>query len=223
MSPRLSPCDFFCERQNALWLGLEVACILAQTMGPLVNSGTLPFSIGAVVYYVPVAVTEAVGVMLVRAAIRGNPDAPVLLLPVILWSFTDLYHVADMVAWFLFKDSMPSLPVLHVFSYAFTIGWLSDMLGLLNLMLIIVLRTVRLSQEKAELAAEVTAAEELQLLLMSRASRPTPGYRVETEYRRAGQVGGDFSLSSHAKRMTPWWQSLATSPGRDCRRPCGFR
>ncbi len=46
-------------------------------------------------------------------------------------------------------------------------------------LLILLRRTIRLTREGADLAAEVAAAEELQLLLLARASRPTPGYRVQ--------------------------------------------
>ena len=186
------------RRQTALWLGLELLVVLINLTDPLVGAGLLPLSFGLGEVFLRPLVTEVlVFVLLLRAARRGNEDASVLLLPVVLWSAAEIYKFVRITVWFAFKVFLPNLtgsPLLHLFSYSVSFGTLADLLGLLALMMIILKRTVRLSRERADLAAEVAAAEELQLLLMARASRPTPGYSVQTEYHPAGQVGGDFFL-----------------------------
>ena len=58
------------------------------------------------------------------------------------------------------------------------------------------LRTVRLARARALLAAEFAAAQQVQQLLLVGSSRPTPGFRVETAFHPASQVGGDFFLLS---------------------------
>jgi len=60
----------------------------------------------------------------------------------------------------------------------------------------LILRTVRLARARAALASEVAAAEHVQQLLLTGSSKPTPGFRVETAFHPASQVGGDFFLLS---------------------------
>jgi serine phosphatase RsbU (regulator of sigma subunit) len=53
-------------------------------------------------------------------------------------------------------------------------------------------RYARLQSEKASLESEMTAAQEIQRLMVPEDLPPTPGYRMESVYRPAAQVGGDF-------------------------------
>ena len=185
------------QRRNRFWSALETTIFLVLLLDPLVSAGKIPLSFGVANAMLRPLTTELfVGVLLMRGVLRGNRDAPWLLLPVALWSLTDVYRFAQLTAWFSARTLLPDLPKLPMYSYSVSTQTVSNVLGLLSLVLIILQRTVRLSQDKAELAAEVSAAEELQLLLMARASRPTPGFRVDTAYRPMQQVGGDFFLVS---------------------------
>jgi hypothetical protein len=80
----------------------------------------------------------------------------------------------------------------------FGIQWseIAQFLFTLALLGFLLLRTVRLARARAALAAEVAAAEHVQHLLLTGSSRPTPGFRVETAFHPASQVGGDFFLLS---------------------------
>lgn len=51
---------------------------------------------------------------------------------------------------------------------------------------------VETARERAAYAAELQAASSVQQLLLASASRPTPGFKVESEYLPASEVGGDF-------------------------------
>jgi hypothetical protein len=53
-------------------------------------------------------------------------------------------------------------------------------------------RHVRLELDKAALDAELAAAREIQHLMVPEELPPTPGYAIESIYRPAAQVGGDF-------------------------------
>ena len=53
-------------------------------------------------------------------------------------------------------------------------------------------RHVRLEVEKAALDTELAAAREIQRLMVPEELPPTPGYAIESIYRPAAQVGGDF-------------------------------
>ena len=53
-------------------------------------------------------------------------------------------------------------------------------------------RRLRLQLDKAALDTELAAAREIQRLMVPEALPPTPGYAIESIYRPAAQVGGDF-------------------------------
>jgi hypothetical protein len=53
-------------------------------------------------------------------------------------------------------------------------------------------RYARLQSEKASLDSEMSAAQEIQRLMVPEDLPPTPGYRLESVYHPAAQVGGDF-------------------------------
>jgi hypothetical protein len=178
-------------------LGLEVVSAAVQFVIPLAINGHLPLNLTLAAYFVPVVVSDLVlPILLLRSALRGSLDARLVLVPFVLWSFADFYTMATLFAFTLAHKELPKLPDVHLYSYSIGTNSLFDVLGLICLLLIILTRTTRLAHERASLAAEVRAAEHVQTLLLARASRPTPGYRVETAYRPAGEVGGDFFLVS---------------------------
>jgi serine phosphatase RsbU (regulator of sigma subunit) len=53
-------------------------------------------------------------------------------------------------------------------------------------------RHAKMQGEKAALESEMAAAREIQRLMVPEELPPTPGYRIESVYRPAAQVGGDF-------------------------------
>lgn len=57
---------------------------------------------------------------------------------------------------------------------------------------------VETARERAAFAAELQAASTLQQLLLQSASRPTPGFQVDSVYLPASEVGGDFFFVSPA-------------------------
>ncbi len=57
---------------------------------------------------------------------------------------------------------------------------------------------VESARERAAFAAELQAASTVQQLLLQSASRPTPGFQVDSVYLPASEVGGDFFFVSPA-------------------------
>ena len=57
---------------------------------------------------------------------------------------------------------------------------------------------VETARERAAFAAELQAASTVQQLLLQSASRPTPGFLVDSVYLPASEVGGDFFFVSPA-------------------------
>ncbi len=72
----------------------------------------------------------------------------------------------------------------EVVSFAFSVA----------LLVFLVIRTIRLARYRARAASELQAVKTLQGLLLARSNQATPGYAVETVYRPASEVGGDFFL-----------------------------
>ena len=53
-------------------------------------------------------------------------------------------------------------------------------------------RRIRLETDKAAIESELAAAREIQRIMVPEELPPTPGYAIESIYRPATQVGGDF-------------------------------
>jgi hypothetical protein len=53
-------------------------------------------------------------------------------------------------------------------------------------------RRIRLEADKAAIESEIAAAREIQRIMVPQQLPPTPGYAIESIYRPATQVGGDF-------------------------------
>jgi hypothetical protein len=125
-----------------------------------------------------------------------KPDALLLFVPLFLQVVYSYYnfilsvlfqmHLAAVDAF-----SSPPVPALYV-------QWseITTFLFSVALLIFLVLRTLRLARARAEVAAEIEAAKTVQQVLLARSSQPTPGFRVESIYHPANEVGGDFFLVS---------------------------
>jgi serine phosphatase RsbU (regulator of sigma subunit) len=68
----------------------------------------------------------------------------------------------------------------------------ADILSLLSLALIILIRSNRISRQQSLLEAEMANAREVQQVILPEAVETVPGFRIESVYVPARQVGGDF-------------------------------
>jgi phosphoserine phosphatase RsbU/P len=130
---------------------------------------------------------------------KRNRDALLLFMPLLInasWVYYSfglyllrLFHVITE-GTYLTADYTPitafNIAWDEVVSFAFSI----------SLLVFLVVRTIRLAREKARAASEMQAVKTLQGLLLVRSQQATPGYAVETVYRPASEVGGDFFLVS---------------------------
>jgi phosphoserine phosphatase RsbU/P len=69
---------------------------------------------------------------------------------------------------------------------------IADLLFLLAIGIVMFLRFTRVSREQARTAAELEAAQRIQALLLRSASSAQSRFRIDTVYRPAQEVGGDF-------------------------------
>ncbi len=129
---------------------------------------------------------------------KGNREAGILLIPVILWS---LFIYAELVAFTMFQFPAGRSAGIRIFEAVsgFPLGpmsvnldTVSDILSVLALGIIILLRSSRMSRRQAQLEAELEAAQQVQQMLVPEKTGAVPGFTVDAVYLPAQQVGGDF-------------------------------
>jgi hypothetical protein len=129
---------------------------------------------------------------------KGNRDAGILLIPLLLES---LYAI---VFWTTYLAAqIPSLRLTAWWAFVairrtqlgpFSIRWeiAVSIVSSLALALIILLRSIRLSRRQAVMEGELAAAREVQQVILPEAFEPVAGFSVESVYQPDQQVGGDF-------------------------------
>jgi len=129
---------------------------------------------------------------------KGNREAGILLIPLLSLSLSLYVRVA-----LLGLGLMPSLyDKTNAISKAifampvgpFTLGLeeLDMLLFNLSLTIVIVLRATQASRHQAILEGELAAAREVQQVILPEKVEAIPGFKVESVYLPAQQVGGDF-------------------------------
>jgi phosphoserine phosphatase RsbU/P len=182
-------------------LSLE-AVSFAASFGPLVNVSGLGHSIhlGFFAYYsAAITVDTVLLLLLIRGVRQGNREAFVLLPAIVVYSVAQWYGFIRTLVFYihLVRTLWPAFS-LPVGTYSFTAADVGFFVFYITMLLFLVLRTVRIARERAHAAAELEAARTTQQLLLARSSQSTPGFKVETVYYPASEVGGDFFLVSPA-------------------------
>jgi len=129
---------------------------------------------------------------------RGNREAGILLLPLLLGGIYDYVYFGS-----LLLQQIPSLRssawAVYRALFYMPIGPLTphtseivNLLSLISLALIILLRTSRTSRREALLESEMANARAVQQVILPDHAEAVPGYEVESVYEPAQQVGGDF-------------------------------
>ena len=137
-------------------------------------------------------------VLLVIQFRRGNREAGILLIPALLAGFASYAGLA-----LFFVGLVPKLEKVSGRIYEFLFSSMAgpfllsledvgNLLFYLSLLLIMVLRSNRMSRQQAVFEGELEAAREVQEVILPEGSHDVPGFNVETVYRPAQQVGGDF-------------------------------
>ena len=129
---------------------------------------------------------------------RGNREAGILLIPVILQSLAYYAQVAlffaSLVPAFVATANRVAGLLFNFQAGPFFLGFdqLANLLYVVSLAVIMVLRSTRISRSQALLEGEMAAAQEVQQVILPDAIETVPGFSVESVYAPAQQVGGDF-------------------------------
>jgi serine phosphatase RsbU (regulator of sigma subunit) len=129
---------------------------------------------------------------------RGNREAGILLIPVILFS---LYIYAQIGFETLFQfpawrlTALRGLDLINRFPvgpFQVSLNNIAGILSTVSLAVILLRRSVTTSRRQAELESELAAAQEVQRILVPEHNAAIPGFQIESVYQPAQQVGGDF-------------------------------
>ncbi len=136
--------------------------------------------------------------MLVFAARQGNPDARLLAGPVALSFGTSVLGGLLMAAVFSTSGNTSVVAFreryLNLFTRPFPISSqdVADFLCQISILAILVLRFARSRRDEERHASELEAAQAVQQVLIPNQCPAVPGFKIESIYKPAGEVGGDF-------------------------------
>lgn len=130
-------------------------------------------------------------VLLIVWARRGNREAALLLGPMFLANFGS-FLVDIEVAGEYIHPSWHGFPSLHLGLVRIDYQALTQAVFLLAVGLVIFLRFLRVSREQVTMQSELAAARAVQQVLIPDALPSVPGFRINSVYHPAQQVGGDF-------------------------------
>jgi hypothetical protein len=145
-----------------------------------------------------VLLSVVVPVVLILHWRRGNGEAGILLIPVILFSFY-IYAEVGLDTLFQFsawrETALRGLNLVDRFPvgpFQLSLNAIAGILSTLSLAVIMLRRSVTLSRRQAQLEGELAAAQEVQRILVPEQNAAVPGFHIQSVYKPAQQVGGDF-------------------------------
>lgn len=194
-------------RRMRLFGFLTIAAIIDCSGPVLWSAGFISYLTADVTQLLDPVIYGVLCGMLVQAYRRGNPslryDLRILLPGLFLLTAPGLNTFVVLLVAILQARHVVVAEVFRHFSNHLKVGpfllqyWnLGSLAFELSILVFLVGRTVRLARERNRVAAEIEAAQTVQYLLLARSAGTTPGFAVETVYRPASEVGGDFFLVS---------------------------
>ena len=128
---------------------------------------------------------------LIRATLRRNFEAGLLLLPLLLtlagWIVPMIAGIND------WEGREVQAPLtLYAGPIPIHLGSFADVAGILAIVLIIFVRFLRVQREQEHASSELAAARSVQELMIPQEKLATPGFEVDAVYNPANEVGGDF-------------------------------
>ncbi|MGD0730296.1 MAG: PP2C family protein-serine/threonine phosphatase [Terracidiphilus sp.] len=171
----------------------QLLSLVGQTQGSLSTVATV-----LALFPLLILIAGILPILLLVHLRRGNREAGILLIPVILESLTIYAQL-----FVFFVGEIPGFEALSqrvndlLFAYPagpfqLSLSQFSGLLYLLSLAIIMVLRSTRISRQQAVLEGEVAAAREVQQIILPEQIDAVPGFAIESVYQPAQQVGGDF-------------------------------
>ena len=128
---------------------------------------------------------------------RDNRGARILLIPVVSWCLSNFLWGAEDVMNLVPRWHEAGIHLQRLNSFAvgpFTVdtGAVTSLIGYVSLAVIMVFRSTQTSRQQAVFEGELEAARQVQQVILPEKIEATPCFNVESVYKPAQQVGGDF-------------------------------
>jgi phosphoserine phosphatase RsbU/P len=136
--------------------------------------------------------------LLIARLRNSNRGETILLIPVSIWAMNNALNgaIALMVSIPGFREAGIRLAnqtqTFPVGPFTVNTGMATGLIGYISLTIIIVLRSTQTSRQQTLLEGQVAAAREVQQVILPEQIEAIPGFNVESVYKPAQQVGGDF-------------------------------
>jgi phosphoserine phosphatase RsbU/P len=185
------------KQKRGLWFKIAlVFAIVSPLPTPLYWWGWVPVPMASFMTSLLVlpSLVWVLSVLIVRS-IRGDADARLLLVPVLL--VHGMYLAANVVLDLGQFGFLPRLIDLfsyriHLIPFDFSLYELFNVLFLVAMMAFLIRRFSRARQQEERLLGEFEAARQVQQILVPEDAPPVPGFQIEAVYLPADSVGGDF-------------------------------
>jgi len=191
----------FLRQRFSLWMRIYFGVTGTLVIGSIfaVSNGLLPsVFLGVILVPFLLFLNLIIPILLLLHLRRGNREAGILLIPALLTGASS--YIGLMI---FFISQVPALegPSDKVYQFLFessagpfnlSLEDFANLLFNLSLLLILVLRSTRMSRQQAVFEGELEAAREVQAVIVPEQFDLVEGFRVESVYQPAQQVGGDF-------------------------------
>jgi hypothetical protein len=175
-------------------LAMEVVCSLVFLLTPLHTLGIISNTLNSL-FFLPVLVMKVVlPVLLIKGRRKGNREAGLLLGAILISAMADYWSFLRKLAYYAHLSALlPYLPFnISLGSYSISFYQAGDFFFDLFILIFLVQRTVRIARERNRVAAELEAARTVQQILIPDNVPTIPGFVLQSVYKPAGEVGGDF-------------------------------
>ena len=176
------------------FLALESMVFLSILLIPLMHLGFGTYWLDTICFFISLLfVNFVLLVLLVRSGRAGTAHAWLLFPAVVSYGVRRWWEFSTVVAYFLhLTPTERPLPIVPLGSYHVSWGNVPDVFYQATLLFFLISRTIAIARERARSAAEFEAARTVQQVLVATGIPEIPGFRIESAYYPAGEVGGDF-------------------------------
>ncbi|HZQ41616.1 MAG TPA: SpoIIE family protein phosphatase [Acidobacteriaceae bacterium] len=132
--------------------------------------------------------------LVIRRVIEGDMDGRLIIGPVVLGYMSVLISDATIILSYtgLYRGQADWLYSTVTWPFPFSFSDVSELLFLLAMLGVLIYRFIRSSAHEERMAGELSAANAVQHILIPEEVPELPGFAIESVYRPANEVGGDF-------------------------------
>jgi Stage II sporulation protein E (SpoIIE) len=184
-------------RRRTYWTAVAGGAVVSLTFIPFLFQWIPAAVFIPLVYLLSIPMMASLLLLIWIPARRGVLDARLLLGPQVLWTCSVLVQGVIFVLEATGDYSLASLwqnrfDSLVTWPFTFSLHCLVHFLSQTAVLAILILRFARTSRDEERLANEVESARTVQQILVPAENPSIPGFAIESVYRPASEVGGDF-------------------------------